>query len=128
MRRAGIQVRRNFTVAVNPATYETNVRNVYAGGDLVTGASNISATMSTGKSAARAMDRVLSGEDRMDTILKTFTYEYVAPKQPEGGPRNTCPHLDPEKRQDNFAEVMLGFDAETAVLESERCLRCDVKD
>ncbi|MFP4171294.1 MAG: FAD-dependent oxidoreductase [Candidatus Hydrogenedentota bacterium] len=128
MRRAGIQVRRNFTVAVNPATYETNVRNVYAGGDLVTGASNISATMSTGKSAARAMDRVLSGEDRMNVILKTFTYENVAPKQPEGGPRNTCPHLDPQKRRDNFDEVMLGFDAETALLESQRCLRCDVKE
>ncbi len=128
MRRAGIQIRKNFTVAVNPSTYETNVRGVHAGGDLVTGASNVSATMATGKSAARAIDRILMGEDRLDRVLKTFTYTDVVPTEPEGGPRRTSPHRHPKERRDNFDEVMLGFDTEAVLKESQRCLRCDVKD
>ncbi len=127
MRRAGIQIRKNFTVVVDGITYETNVKGVHAGGDLVTGASNVSATMSTGKAAARAMDRILMGEDRMDRILKTFTYQNVAPREPEGGERNTSPVRKPGERKDNFDEVMLGLVAETALQESRRCLRCDVK-
>ncbi len=128
MRRAGIQVRKNFTVVVDGITYETNVENVHAGGDLVTGASNVSATMSTGKAAARAMDRILTGEDRLDRVLKTFTYQNVVPTEPEGGERNTSSHRKAQERRTNFDEVMLGLDADAALRECRRCLRCDVKE
>ncbi len=128
LRRAGIHVRDNFTAAVNGTTYETNLKGVHAGGDLVTGASNVSSTMATGKAAARAIDRILTGEDHLDEILKTFTYQNYVPLEPEGGERRVSPNRRVGERRDNFDEVMLGFDADMALQESRRCLRCDVKE
>ncbi len=129
LRRAGIRGRDNFTAAVDSVTYATNMPHVHAGGDLVTGASNVSATMGTGKYAARAMDTLLMGaSDRFTRMLKTFTYENVVPLEPEGGVRNVSPRLEPDTRRTNFAEVMEGDDATMTVRESCRCLRCDVRE
>ena len=41
--------------------------------------------------------------------------------------RAEVPKLAPEERIENFKEVELGFDEETARKECARCLRCDVK-
>ncbi len=128
LRRAGIHVRDNYTAKVDWMTYKTNRPRVHAGGDLVTGASNVSATMATGKAAARAIDRILMGEDRLDRVLKVFTYENRVPLEPEGGDRQVARHRAPDDRKNNFEEVMLGYGAEAAILESRRCLRCDVKE
>lgn len=129
LRRAGIQVRDNNTAAVDWITYETNRPGVHAGGDLVTGASNVSATMATGKAAARSIDRILmGGEDRLAKVLKTFTHSQVPPLEPEGGDRNVSAKMDSEKRSGIFDEVVLGFDLDQAVRESQRCLRCDIRD
>jgi glutamate synthase (NADPH/NADH) small chain len=38
--------------------------------------------------------------------------------------RQDMPHQDPKKRIENFDEVALGYHAEQALLESERCLNC----
>lgn len=39
-------------------------------------------------------------------------------------PRNPMPAQEPDKRVQNFQEVALGYDEETAVLEAKRCLKC----
>lgn len=41
-----------------------------------------------------------------------------------GGVRNRMPEQAPEIRNGNFQEVSLGFSAETAIDEAERCLNC----
>jgi NADH-quinone oxidoreductase subunit F len=127
LQRAALQVRQNQTAAVDWLTYATNREKVFAGGDLVTGASNVSATMSTGKAAARSMDRKLMGRDRLDEALKTFTYGREVPREPEGGARRVPDYLDAAVRRGSFDEVVRSFDRERAVGESARCLRCDVK-
>jgi NADH-quinone oxidoreductase subunit F len=42
-------------------------------------------------------------------------------------PQAKISELAPEERRRDFAEVELGFDLETAVMEARRCIRCDVK-
>ena len=128
LRRCGIHVREDGTAAADWVTYETNRSRVFAGGDLVTGASNVSSTMATGKDAARAIDSILSGEDRFAQLLGRFD---VAPRvalEPEGGERNTSPELALAQRRTNDAEVLLGLTSEMALAESRRCLRCDVRE
>jgi hypothetical protein len=61
-------------------------------------------------------------------VLKTFEYQDVVPLEPEGGPRKTSPVRKPNERRSSFDEVVLGFDAAAALQESQRCLRCDVKE
>ena len=128
LRRFGIHVRENDTAAADWITFETNRPHVFAGGDLVSGASNVSSTMATGKEAARAIDAMLSGQDRFAQLLKDFEVPQVIPAEPEGGARNVSPELAVVQRKADYAEVMLGLSKEKAVAESSRCLRCDVRD
>ncbi|MGI6225434.1 MAG: NADPH-dependent glutamate synthase [Peptococcales bacterium] len=39
-------------------------------------------------------------------------------------PRNSMPTQEPQKRVQNFQEVALGYDEETALKEAQRCLQC----
>ncbi len=124
---AGIQVRDNSTVAVDWVSYATQRDGVYAGGDLVTGASNVSSTMSTGKAAARAIDQQLMGRGRWKSLFREFEHSQDIPAEPPPGARNDSIKLDASKRNTNFDEVVCGFDQNAAINESSRCLRCDVR-
>ncbi|NBD37303.1 MAG: FAD-dependent oxidoreductase [Verrucomicrobia bacterium] len=127
-RSAGILTRDDATVVTDWVSYATHRKGVYAGGDLVTGASNVSSTMATGKDAARAIDRHLMGEDRWSMIEKSFDFLQEVPPEPPEGERNVSPKTDPAKRRSEFAEVVCGFNREAALRESSRCLRCDVRE
>jgi NADH-quinone oxidoreductase subunit F len=128
LRQSAVQVRENETAAADWVTYQTNRPKVYAGGDLVTGASNVSSTMATGKAAAFAMDRALMGADRKDELLGTFEIQPEISVEPPGGARNRSAHLPPDRRRHTFDEVVTGYRRDQAVAESVRCLRCDVKE
>jgi NADPH-dependent glutamate synthase beta subunit-like oxidoreductase len=128
LRRCGIHVRENDTAAADWVTYETNRPRVFAGGDLVTGASNVSSTMATGKDAARAIDGILTGQNRFAELLQTFEVPQTVPDEPEGGARNVSRELAPDKRRASFEETMLGLTHDKAVAECSRCLRCDVHE
>ncbi|WP_305073341.1 NADH-ubiquinone oxidoreductase-F iron-sulfur binding region domain-containing protein [Propionivibrio sp.] len=128
LRRFGIHVRENDTAAADWVTYETNRPRVFAGGDLVTGASNVSSTMATGKAAARAIDHILTGQDRLPALLGTFDVAQAVPPEPEGGARNVSEEMPAAQRRANFAEVMRGLTQAQAAAESGRCLRCDVRE
>ena len=58
------QLKRNKKgyIEADPETGATNVRGVFAGGDIVTGAATVILAMGAGKKAAKAIDRYLSGE------------------------------------------------------------------
>ncbi|MCE9614349.1 MAG: FAD-dependent oxidoreductase [Lentisphaerae bacterium] len=127
LRRAGIQVRENDTAAADWVTFETNRPRVFAGGDLVTGSSNVSATMSTGKDAARAIDRMLTGGDRFADVLGRFDVATVVPAEPEGGARREGRKIPAAKRRGDFEEVVQAFTGAQAGAECQRCLRCDVR-
>ena len=58
---SGLQIKEGGTIEVNHFTLETSRPHFYAGGDLVTGASNVSNAMGYGKQAARAIDRAADG-------------------------------------------------------------------
>jgi NADH-quinone oxidoreductase subunit F len=127
LRRCGIHVRDNDTAAADWVSYETNRPRVFAGGDLVTGASNVSSTMATGKDAARAIDSILCGEDRLARVLGTFDVAQRVALETEGGARNASAELAVAQRRMSFAEVLPGLNSQTALAESQRCLRCDVR-
>jgi len=128
LRRFGIHVRENDTAAADWVTYETNRPKVFAGGDLVTGASNVSSTMATGKAAARAIDTILTGQDRLSELLGRFDVAQCVPAEPEGGGRHVSGEFSPLARATGFEEVMRGLTQEQVAAESCRCLRCDVRE
>ncbi len=56
----GLELNKWGNIVVNPATGETNLPGVYAGGDIVTGAATVIEAMGAGKIAARSIDAYLS--------------------------------------------------------------------
>jgi len=112
---------------VDRFTYETSRPNFYAGGDVITGASNVSNAMSSGKQAAQKMDERLMGEQRWERIFPDFEYSRTAPGEPSLSRRHESHAMPAALRTRSQQEVVAGLDAKEALEECRRCLRCDLR-
>ncbi len=124
---SGLQVKEGGTIEVNHFTLETSRPRFFAGGDLVTGASNVSNAMAYGKQAARAMDEQLMDAKRWEMLFEPVVYQQTPPKAPSESRRHHSRFLPPAKRAATFDEVVIGLSAEETHEECCRCLRCDAK-
>ncbi|MGO9402958.1 MAG: NADH-ubiquinone oxidoreductase-F iron-sulfur binding region domain-containing protein [Terriglobales bacterium] len=124
---SGLALKEGGTVEVNRFTLETSRQKFYAGGDLVTGASNVSNAMGFGKQAARNIDRQLMEADRWNTVFPEFEYQQEPPEEPSSSRRHSGKALAAAVRVKSQDEVVTGLDHEAALDEACRCLRCDVK-
>jgi NADPH-dependent glutamate synthase beta subunit-like oxidoreductase/ferredoxin len=122
-------------VKVDPATYATNVRGVFACGDFVTGPTTLIEAAGHGKKCAYAIDRYLAGRTDVTVaanvkMSSSWTFEMpefydVLPRQhiPMTALTERMPSTDPDV---NFTtQVERGYDATSAVAESTRCLMCN---
>jgi heterodisulfide reductase subunit A len=113
------------TLYVDPATRETSLAGIFAGGDVVSGPADVIGAIAAGKEAAESIDRYLNGADlrqgRPEQPEKAgeVSKEGVSPKA-----RAAMPMLDLKGRTNSFAEVELGLDEDVALEEAGRCLNC----
>ena len=128
VRAAGLRITESKTLAVDRYTLETSRNKFYAGGDLISGASNVSNAMGYGKKAARKIDQRLMGTYRWDRIDPHIAYSQVAPQQPSESQRHTTGELPARERVESFVEAMVGISPGEALDEAGRCLRCDIRD
>ena len=106
---------------------ETSRERFYAGGDLVTGASNVSRAMRYGRQAARKIDKRLMGVKRVDSLWPAFEYAMEPPEKQSESPRQVPAEVAPAERVKSSVEVSLGLVPVAALEETARCLRCDVR-
>jgi len=128
LRASGLRIKENGTLEVDRYTLETSRGKFYAGGDLISGASNVSNAMGYGKKAARKMDQRLMGTYRWDKIDPGFAYSNAPPGDPSPGQRHTLEELPARERVESFVEAMISLSDEETLDEASRCLRCDIKD
>jgi NADH-quinone oxidoreductase subunit F len=128
LRASGLRIKENGTLEVDRYTLETSRSKFYAGGDLITGASNVSNAMGYGKKAARKMDQRLMGTYRWDKIDPGFVYSNAPPGEPSPSQRHNLEELPARERVESFAEAMISLSDEETLDEASRCLRCDIKD
>ena len=128
IKESGVLINPDGTVKVARASLKTNLDKVYAGGDLVMGPSTAVEAMSDGKKAARAIDLLLSGQDRFPRLFGKFSYSCAVPEQSKVAKKQEGAKLPVTKRRNNFKEVSLGLSLSQACTEARRCLRCDIKD
>ncbi len=128
LRASGLRIKENGTLEVDRYTMETSRSKFYAGGDLISGASNVSNAMGYGKKAARKMDQRLMGTYRWDKIDPSFVYSNAPPGEPSTSQRHNLEELPARERVESFAETMISLSDEETLDEASRCLRCDVKD
>ena len=91
-RATGLAVKDNGALEVDRFALTTSRENVYAGGDFVTGASNVTSAMAFGKEVARSIDRLLTGENRFDSVMPRYQYDQ-RPPEPSPCARHHAPFL-----------------------------------
>ncbi len=126
-RASGLSLNEAGTLVVDRFTLETSRPNFYAGGDVITGASNVSNAMGIGKKAARKIDERLMGAERFARILPDFDYEPKPSEQPSTTRRHHSAELPAGQRACSVDEVAIGLGAADAFEEARRCLHCDVR-
>jgi len=127
-RASGLSIHENGTLEYNRYTLETSREKFYAGGDLISGASNVSNAMGYGKKAARFIDQRLMEEVRTQEFLTHFDYDQKPPEHVSESPRHHPHPLAAKQRVKDFQESVLALTAEEAVEEASRCLRCDIRE
>jgi NADPH-dependent glutamate synthase beta subunit-like oxidoreductase len=126
-RASGMALNEGGTIVVDRYTLETSRPRFYAGGDAISGASNVSNAMGYGKNAARAIDQRLTGFDRFAGLFPALQYEQAVPEHPSNNRRHHPHELPASLRVHGSEEVVTGLTTHEAVDEACRCLRCDVK-
>jgi NADPH-dependent glutamate synthase beta subunit-like oxidoreductase/NAD-dependent dihydropyrimidine dehydrogenase PreA subunit len=121
-----ITMTQDNTIQVDPITLETSLSGVFAGGDAtIPGGSSVVEAIGMGRQAAISIERYLNYED-----LKAG--RYLKPKRvikpPKEGiarmPRQSVPTLPIKQRSGNFEEVKMAINADTMLLEAQRCMTC----
>jgi NADH-quinone oxidoreductase subunit F len=125
---SGLKIKENGLIEVDRWALETSRPKFYAGGDLISGASNVSNAMGYGKRAARYIDLRLTGTKRWRTLLPEFEISQIVPAHPSESPRHHAHELPAERRRGTFTEAVVGLAPVEAMEESCRCLRCDIRN
>jgi len=121
---------------VDAKTFVSTNPKVFFGGDAAFGPKNIIWAVAHGHEAAVTIDKLLSGEDVRDRPMpavemisqKMGIHEWSYDNDVSPDLRYKVPWADSAKTLKSMKlEVELGFDAETAWKETQRCLNCDVE-
>ncbi|WP_348262899.1 NADH-ubiquinone oxidoreductase-F iron-sulfur binding region domain-containing protein [Telmatobacter sp. DSM 110680] len=126
-RASGLELKEQGTIKVDRFTLETSRASFYAGGDVITGASNVSNAMSGGKQAARKIDERLMGGSRWEQIFPQLEYGRSTPGDPSLSKRHVGVNVPVAVRERTQDEVVCTLSSAEALEESRRCLRCDLR-
>jgi NADH-quinone oxidoreductase subunit F len=124
---SGLKVKEAGTIEVDRYSLETSRERFFAGGDLITGASNVSNAMGYGKKAARNIDKRLMGVKRFTSLWPDFEYAMEAPEKQSDAARHVPGEVAAPTRVKSSVEVSLGLTPVAAMEETTRCLRCDIR-
>ncbi len=128
--KCGLATDKRGRLTVDDSTLAASKRGVFAGGDVVSGAATVVEAVDAGRTAAVAIDKYLGGTGDI--------FQPLAPEVDKSGKlgvdkgfgfrtRAATPVSDVKMRTKDFSEVESTFDAETAVAEARRCLRCQLR-
>ncbi|MEM7503001.1 MAG: FAD-dependent oxidoreductase [Pseudomonadota bacterium] len=121
---------------VNETTMMCTRDGVFFGGDSAFGPKNIIWAVAHGHEAAVSIHKYCTGEDLTDRLpigmnlasQKMGIHEWSFSNSYDPAERRLMPHVDLKERFKKLdIEVELGFTAEQAVREVERCLNCDIQ-
>ncbi|MFC1669474.1 FAD-dependent oxidoreductase [Spirochaetota bacterium] len=122
-------------IVSNNLTFQTNLKDVFSGGDCVSGPGSAVEAVAAGRKAAVAMDQYVMGKDVVGEPVEYNSsmgaLDDVSSKVVEKfdkKSREVVPTIKEDARQKSFDEVELGFKPESALAEAERCMECGCRD
>ena len=132
----GIEFDRHDVPLVDPVTFQATRPGVFFGGDAAFGPKNIIWAVEHGHQAAISIHKHCAGSDLGERLprgvnlasAKMGIHEWSYSNDYDPAGRRLMPHVDLKKRFKKLnIEVELGFTAEQAATEVERCLNCDLQ-
>jgi thioredoxin reductase/ferredoxin len=124
------EVNHRNLIITDGLTSRTSTRDVFAGGDVVTGPATVVQAIAAGKQAALDIENYLAGTGKLQifSVRKKPRVDFaiVSAAEKITTPRMTPPLLDPLVRSRTFEPIELSLSEEEAKREAARCLRCDV--
>ncbi len=126
-----ITLNRNDTVKSDSDNGQTSVKDIFAGGDVVSGPATVVEAIGAAQNAAEEIDSYLTGKKEevyypwrvKDPIEVSFNPE----DEPVSWGRESH-HLIPVDERKGNTEVENTWESSVAQRESERCLRCEYKE
>ena len=116
---------RDGVVQVDPATMMTGHPGLFAGGDMVPAARNVTIAVGHGKKAARHIDAWLRGQTLSAAPKHAVaSFERINSWYYSDAPKTVRPQLEIARRTSSFDEVQGGLTEGNALFESRRCLSC----
>ncbi|OEU83190.1 MAG: putative selenate reductase subunit YgfK [Desulfobulbaceae bacterium C00003063] len=111
---------------IDPLTYETQIENVFAGGDAVRGASTLIKAIGDGKNVAESIARRAVEESKIEfgLLAKSVDPEELRSAKGRRQPGIITPEINFSERF-GFEMVVRTLDEDTARTEAARCLQCD---
>jgi NADPH-dependent glutamate synthase beta subunit-like oxidoreductase len=121
----GLNINKKGTVIVQDDTGITNIKGVFAGGDVVTGPLSVIEAIASGRNAAEAIHHYFRRPEKgLDPIVAVRSLDEDVVKLINKSERKKMPALPVKERIHNFAEVDLGYTYKEACREALRCLNC----
>ena len=113
------------TFVTDKETMMTKMSGVFSGGDVARGSDVAITAIADGKKAAKEIDKFLGGSGILNTGEEIELPNIPDEKEVVEHERFAMKYLDPDVRNENFDEVVVGFHKLNAIAEAMRCLRCD---
>jgi len=132
----GIEFDKWEVPVVDKITHESTRKGLFFGGDAAFGPLNIIWAVEHGHQAAISIHKHCQGDAVSERMPKGMTletakmgiHEWSYSNEFDGQDRTLVPHVSLKERFQNLdIEVELGFSAELAAEEVERCLNCDIQ-
>jgi heterodisulfide reductase subunit A len=114
------------TIEVDEITLQTNLPQIFAGGDIVRGPASVVEAVADGNEAAISIDRFLRGVDLKEDRKREVRIASLREEHVERVERIKAPKRAPQERIRDFGEIELGLNEEEALKEAKRCLNCAV--
>jgi formate dehydrogenase beta subunit len=122
----GIEITRQGTLKIDPATLMTTAPGIFAAGDVAFGPRLIINAVADGKKAAEEIDKFIRGPEwkpKPQFVQITVLDHHKMAEQYDEYSRLGVPVI-PLERRTGVAEVEIGFTEEQARREASRCLQC----
>ena len=133
---SGLRFTKRGLPVLDKSTLQTDIKNVFVGGDAAFGPANVITAVAHGHQAAISIDLYCRGRDLQDRPQPKVTlddqnldfHDWIYDSHISDDTRQLVPHVAKAKSlKDRLVEVELGFDIKTSRTESERCYNCDVQ-
>ncbi|MFX1515098.1 MAG: FAD-dependent oxidoreductase [Promethearchaeota archaeon] len=125
-----VQISPSGLISVNDKDLSSNVKGIFAGGEVIKGPLSVVEAIEMGRKAAISIDKYLGGTGNIEEALIDQDISDPWLGRDNGfydKSRVTMPCIHVTDRVISFDEIELGLDEKLAIEEASRCLRCDLR-